>query len=281
MQDIIESFRAAMREDGIIYNGVIHADSELHRFHIEGNKAGSLNGAYKLHLDGIPAGFYQDWKSGIANNWKYQGGATRPDAVCAYMKKHYEFDARFRREVKTMAPLIAQKMLMESKPCPANHPYLVRKKIQPHNLRVGSENQILIPLIDATVQLTGLQQIYPDGKKRFIKGTVKKGSFWMLSSEKTSLIFICEGFATAASLYESTGHMVIVAFDAGNLIHVAPIVRGFAPEYEIIIAADNDEVGIKKAQEAAAMSNAKVSIPPEPGTDWNDFYCQMNKGSAA
>jgi len=62
---------------------------------------------------------------------------------------------------------------------------------------------------------------------------------------------------------------------------LSPIVRGFAPEHEIIIAADNDKVGIKKAQEAAVMSNAKVSIPPEPGTDWNDFYCQMTKEGAA
>ena len=53
----IESqFRQAMQTAGIHYSGEIVPDGKLHRFHIEGQKRGSKNGAYILHVDGYPAG---------------------------------------------------------------------------------------------------------------------------------------------------------------------------------------------------------------------------------
>lgn len=74
--EIIDAFRAAMREAGIEPPDSIRADGKLHRFHIAGHKHGSLNGAYKLHLDGIkPAGYFEDFKAGIKTNWKADGQA--------------------------------------------------------------------------------------------------------------------------------------------------------------------------------------------------------------
>ena len=73
----IESqFRQAMQAVGIHYSGEIIADGQLHRFHIEGHKQSRRNGAYKLHLDGCPAGYFEDWKTGIKQTWKYYGGSV-------------------------------------------------------------------------------------------------------------------------------------------------------------------------------------------------------------
>ena len=90
--------------------------------------------------------------------------------------------------------------------------------------------------------------------------------------KKTSTILIAEGFATAASLYESTGNQVFIAYDAGNLIHVARIVRAKNPTAEIIIAGDNDVSGTGQtaARAAALATNSKYILPPTVGHDWND-----------
>jgi putative DNA primase/helicase len=66
---------------------------------------------------------------------------------------------------------------------------------------------------------------------------------------------IAEGFATAAILHEATGQQVFIAFDAGNLINVAKLVRTKNPTAEIIIAGDNDESGTgQNAARAAALA---------------------------
>jgi putative DNA primase/helicase len=46
-------------------------------------------------------------------------------------------------------------------------------------------------------------------------------------ASRTALL-LAEGYATA-SLHEATGHPVAVAFDAGNLVHVAKALRALYP----------------------------------------------------
>ena len=43
------------------------------------------------------------------------------------------------------------------------------------------------------------------------------------------LILIAEGYATAASLHQATGHPVAVAFDAGSLAPVSAALRKLIP----------------------------------------------------
>ena len=66
---LIDQFRQAMQAFGIYYIGEIIADGKLHRFHIEGQKRGSLNGAYTLHLDNKPAGWFLDFTTGRSQIW--------------------------------------------------------------------------------------------------------------------------------------------------------------------------------------------------------------------
>lgn len=51
----------------------IQADGQIHRYTVEGDRAGSRNGAYCLHLDGRPAGYVMSWKTGKEEKeiWKY------------------------------------------------------------------------------------------------------------------------------------------------------------------------------------------------------------------
>ena len=73
-QQTVDEFRQEMQTAGIHYSGEIVPDGKLHRFHIEGHKQGSLNGAYTFHLDNRPAGWFMDYTTGLSQTWNSGGG---------------------------------------------------------------------------------------------------------------------------------------------------------------------------------------------------------------
>jgi putative DNA primase/helicase len=133
-------------------------------------------------------------------------------------------------------------------------------------------------------ETVGLQCIYPDGQKRFIKGTPKAGAYCVLGrpSKKGPIVF-AEGYATGASVHMATGMCVVVAFDCGNLLPVARKIRAAMPEAEFLFAADDDawtdgNPGMTAANECAAELGGHVVAPvwihsrPEKHTDFNDLH---------
>jgi putative DNA primase/helicase len=117
--------------------------------------------------------------------------------------------------------------------------------VQAHNLRQEGDN-LLVPMFDEHNNIRSVQIISPEGDKRFPKNSRKKGLYYPMLGDKPGAV-ICEGFATAASIQEATGYFVAVAFDCGNLLSVAEMLRAKLPDQEIIIAADNDKAGLLKA----------------------------------
>ena len=65
----IERFREAIVSTGLVPPEHIEADSRLHRFHVAGDKPGSRNGWYILHLDRHPAGAFGSWKLRGTHTW--------------------------------------------------------------------------------------------------------------------------------------------------------------------------------------------------------------------
>ncbi len=269
---VIDQFRHAMQAAGIQYGSEIIADGRLHRFHIEGHSLCSKNGAYTLHLDGRPAGFFQDYKSGLSQTWKKSGGSRVSYALLKQMK---ETKLKHESEIRQKHTTAADKAVYiwsQSKPITkqSDHAYLVKKRIEPHGARLYRES-LVIPIHNEADQLVNLQFINPEGGKRFLSGGRKRGCFHIIGdlSEK---ILIAEGFATGSSLHEDSGQRVVIAFDAGNLLPVAKNIRELAPDSEIIICGDNDKSGIgqSKAKEAALAIGGKILISPVPGQDWND-----------
>jgi putative DNA primase/helicase len=50
--------------------GVIQFDlPEMTRFHVAGDKRGTLNGYWRGFSDGLPAGVFGSWKTGQSHNW--------------------------------------------------------------------------------------------------------------------------------------------------------------------------------------------------------------------
>ncbi len=274
--DALEQFKNAMLDAGIHPPSCIIGDGLLHRFHVIGDNKGSLNGVYVLHMDGRASGYFQDFKQGIKQTWK-QSGKFMPlsDFQKQEFAKKKALD-EIKRDAEQAAThkLAANKALSiwtNAKPAPANHPYLVKKRIGIHGARLGRDNTLIIPLSNAKKELVNLQFISETGGKRFLSGGKKKGCFYSIG-DPTDKVLICEGFATGVSLFEDSGYLTVVAFDAGNLKEVAIVIKSLYPGSEIIICADNDESGIgeKKAREAALAIGCKYIIPPALG-DFNDM----------
>ena len=164
-------------------------------------------------------------------------------------------------------------------PAEESHPYLIKKRVKPFGIKQKGD-ELLIPVINSKGGICGLQRILPDGQKFFLTGTPVAGHFFSIKG-KQGLLYICEGFATGASIHKATGVNVICAFNSGNLVSVTKVVREANPEDKIVIAADNDQwtegnPGKTKGQEAAQVVGGYLIWPEfkdikgEP-TDFNDL----------
>ncbi|WNV04979.1 toprim domain-containing protein [Candidatus Methylospira mobilis] len=157
------------------------------------------------------------------------------------------------------------------------HAYLVKKGIQAHGTRIDAQGRLLVPVHGADGNIQSLQRIAPDGNKRFFSGgRMKRGHYWLGMPENGAILLIAEGFATGASLHESTGYSVCIAFSAWNLSSVAQMIRKQYPGARLLICGDDDtqtegNPGRTKATEAAESVAAGVVFPADAG-DFNDFH---------
>ena len=159
------------------------------------------------------------------------------------------------------------------------HPYLERKQVLSYGLRKDKHDNLVIPLKDGQGTIVGLQYISDEGEKRFLTGSKKSGSFFLLGREifnATDTLNYAEGYATAASIYADRSQPVVVAFDAYNLIKVAEVMYQYFPTHKHVFVADNDdsntgEIEAKKAASYIRKSGgyAQVQMPETKG-DYND-----------
>jgi putative DNA primase/helicase len=180
-------------------------------------------------------------------------------------------------------------------PAPDNHPYLTKKRIQAHGIGLLGEGYpdlpglvrkkgdvLVIPIANVRGKILSCQFIAGDGSKAYMAGSKQPGGFFYM--EGKSRLWICEGFATGASLQEDTGDTVACAFDTGGLNPVtAALTALYGQSREIIILADDDwqtdgNPGITKAKVAAQAYGIKFTHPDFTGfdrgpkdTDYNDL----------
>jgi putative DNA primase/helicase len=272
----------------------IEEDEQIHRVATLA-KPKRKNGWYVSYGDLLVMG---DWVTGITKVWKPQG-QQRSFIDAKRIKEAIDRSKQQKREVQQKAAINARVQYQQAQQV-AVHPYLSAKGLDTADGLKLAGKWLLVPLYDvATNQLVNLQRIAPDGTKLFLKGGQITGTGCpiQLMDEPSSRVFICEGYATAASIHHVTSQPVIAAMNAGNLMPVAKAVKQRWPEAEIVIAGDDDwlteqETGINpgtfKALEAANAIGAKVSFPPftledkKAGlTDWNDYYLATSNKAVA
>ncbi|MEY5099200.1 MAG: hypothetical protein RJA36_1919 [Pseudomonadota bacterium] len=287
----LAAFADAIRGAGLTPPERIEADGAIHRFSSSGRR-GDDAGRYCLHLDGVPAGWFQCWRTmDHAESWSAKDATEMTPAEQAAHRQRVEAMQAARKadqEQRQQRAKAEAARRWEAAAPAQNHPYLGRKGIQAHGARVEGY-LLLIPMhLTEGGTLQSLQVIDPTGGKRFLPGGRVKGCFCLLGEreeiEDGAELVICEGYATGASIREATGYPVAVAFNAGNLEAVALALRAKYPGARLILAADDDHrtegnPGITKATEAAQAVGARLAVPrfpedcrPDDATDFNDLH---------
>jgi putative DNA primase/helicase len=284
-------FRAALEARGIIAPANLIADGKIHRLPTT-DKPKKRDGAYLLHLDARPSGYFDHLSDGQGKvNWTYSGADLARvdiDALNAKIKADTNRRESERRASADAAAAGAAKTWERASSDCDGHPYLSRKGVKAHGLKRDGD-RLFVPLRNAAGDLRGLQTIFAekgeDGTdKRFGKGVSTTGcyhSFGKVGDDQ--VIAIVEGYATGATVHEATGWPVAVAFDCGNLLSVTQALRAKYPEGRIIVCCDDDykqkskNPGKIKGEEAAGKFGGVAVLPRWPdgfadrGSDFNDL----------
>jgi len=284
----VEGFTKHCEAQGLVIRDLI-ADGEIHRVPHISSKKGAVDGWYILHLSGkIPVGVAGCWKEPTFES-KWMADIGRSMSFSERLE-HDKWVAEFK--AKREADRVASQQVAAEKAedevstyadASADHPYLVRKRIEPHGIKIDRAGRLVVPVSDNQGEILSYQTIDAEGNKRFLKGGKIEGGFYELRGNR-KVIFIGEGFATCASIHQATGFTTLVAFDCGNLAKVAKSAKEMFLGSRIVICADNDQFtegnpGITKAKAAAGVVFGEIVYPtfnesdlPSKPTDFNDLH---------
>ncbi|MEW8436877.1 MAG: toprim domain-containing protein [Candidatus Thiodiazotropha taylori] len=259
----------------------------LHRFPGIGKQPSNRAGWCLLFDDGL-GGCFGDWSTGLSETWQAERDKPYSRAELAAFAQRVEVAKRRaeteRRTRQANAANRAAAIWNPATPAPGNHPYLIRKRIQPHGARLHKD-ALTLPILDFSGRLTSLQFIGTDGGKLLLSGGRKQGCFIPVAGDMklSTSIIICEGWATGCTLAEDDPTaLVLAAIDSGNLMPVAMAARNRWPSAKLVIAGDDDRLtagnpGATKSKAAAIASGALLALPlwpedaPKHLTDFNDL----------
>lgn len=247
---------------------------------------------------------YGDWRTGEKFKWSSMPFTPRFLPIHEELDETIEDEQRKKKEkfrgyfksiidsLDTIAtplncPYMAKKNIPKSKKLfVANKDLNIKKVSMNHDTkRLVHQGFLTIPKGSLIVpikstgercELVGIQYITPEGEKKFLTGSHMQGSSFAFGDvERAHHVFIAEGIGTAgaiANVLHGTDSVVYCAFNCGNMKKVVKILRDWIPSCKIIIAADNDDAGIKAAQKIAQDNNNVVIRYPEGvGKDFADL----------
>ena len=245
----------------------VYIDGNIHRFTPNGSK--DKDGWYVFsEVDGIVFGKAGDWRLGKDHDERYSPeGKISEETLSRMAEKQREIEEeRLQRKKSALARLTSEWDIL---PRCTNHPYLEKKKVQVHGDIRMTDKYMVIPMYDSEGNLINRQAISNDSSKRFGAFLETTGARYVI--EGSGATFLCEGYATGASIFEATGATVVVCFSANNLKNVSK-------DYpNATVVADNDisQTGEKEA----IKTGLKYILIPEEGMDANDYATTYGKES--
>lgn len=284
--DVQQQFLSFMSENGMEADpkkGLV-IDGSIGRAFVNLGGERKLSGWYQLWLDQqVPFGRIGDYRVSMDQPtaiWKPENRKRQTITKAEREEiKRLQKEVEIKKAVKYSKSAKRSQNLWEGyKDCEV-HPYLEKKKVLSYGLRIDDKDRLVIPLLDIDLSIVGLQYIDPEGKKLFLTGSKKSGSFFILGQEilkSSDKIYFCEGYATGASIYKDMEQPVFVAFDAYNLLPVVEKVFEVMKDRKFVFIADNDDskTGEKEAKKACQYiiknkGRADVLMPETQG-DYND-----------
>lgn len=260
----------------------IGAPNKFHRIAHNCAPGKSKAAFYIVRNEPFPRGSCGCFRCGLRFSWSGMSRPLTPEEQAA-VDKADELTARQQREMQEVIAAGLAIIYADLPSCPPDHPYLVKKGIQPHGARIFLDH-VVIALRDVAGKIWSTQGIDKDSAKKFEPGARVKGCFWSIGNlQEAAQILVCEGYATACTLHEATGLPVAAAMFANNLLPVCKAIRNAYPRTPITVCADSDRhtkdnPGLAAADDAALSIGAVCASPDFKGypddsshTDFNDL----------
>jgi N12 class adenine-specific DNA methylase/antirestriction protein ArdC/phage/plasmid primase-like uncharacterized protein len=216
-----EEFSEALRSLGCVVSGEHPImDGTKHRITVDGDKTSEKSGFYVGHLDGHPAGYIKNNRTGVDMKWKSKGYALDPEEKAQMQaeaaNKLRDREVALQAKQKAVA-LDVVALLGVSEAAPLDHPYLVSKQARAGGLRVVpsastvlpdntniiigkdwkesaalreshpdklvfTEGDLLVPAYDTDGAVWTAQTIQGSGRKMFAKDSVKQANFHVVGA---------------------------------------------------------------------------------------------------
>ncbi|WP_347990332.1 strawberry notch-like NTP hydrolase domain-containing protein [Methylomonas sp. AM2-LC] len=222
-----DEFTEALRSVGCIVKGDHPImDGKKHRIETTGDKAGEKAGFYFVHMDGHPAGFIQNNRTGEKLKWKAKGYALsegdkaklQAESATKLQGRQEEENARHQAVAGAVRQLLAV-----APPAQESHQYLQSKQARPGDLTVVPNDagglpadsivligknwkeskelreqykdklvftagDMLVAASDINGDVQSVQSIQSNGRKMFATGGQKQGTFHVVGGDGLNAI---------------------------------------------------------------------------------------------
>ncbi|MCP5252630.1 MAG: DUF1738 domain-containing protein [Burkholderiales bacterium] len=229
--DVQAEFATILRDNGcIVEDNHPIMDGLSHRIKVEGDRPGEKSGFYVVHMDGHPAGYFNNHRTKVEIRWRAKGYTLTEAQKAAFAAqvaiKQQERKAEQQAQHVKVAQAIKE-LLVIALPANGDHPYLQDKNARPGSLKVVPQNtdglpqdsiikicsdrqeikavreqhpdslvfvagDLLLPIYDANGDIWSAQTIQPNGTKLFAAGSQKEGHFHVVDGNNQELVGLTE-----------------------------------------------------------------------------------------
>ncbi|EHW1391805.1 hypothetical protein K1J91_005365, partial [Salmonella enterica] len=276
--DALTQFTDFLHANGADVPDKVIMDGTRQRIRMRDDKPGKKSCTYVGHLDGLPNGWFNDFRDGgkdELSTWYFSG--EEGDPVASLHMKAVTAQSQWDRAE-------AKRVLQDKKAgnvryvhgkfgqAGHQHPYLLKKGVQAaRGVHIDNKQRLLIPLQNADGVMRSMQTIDPEGNKRLTKDAEKSGNFFVVGGTlKNGRPIVCaEGYATAASGAMALRMPVVMAIDSGNLVKVAERLHQKYPDSPMLFLGDDDppkphrpgNPGKEAAEKAARLTGGIAVLP--------------------
>ncbi len=219
-------FTDLLRANGCIVDGNHPImDGNKQRIKVNGDKPGEKSGFYVAHLDGHPAGYFMNNRSGVQTHWKAKGYSLtdeqKAELVAQVAIKQQNRKAE-QHELHLKVAKAITELLAVAPVVVAEHLYLKNKNARPGGLKMVPQNanvlpagsiikigrdykeskqlrednpesivltagDLLLPAQDINGKIWSVQTIQPSGAKFFATGSKKESNFYVVDDNNQGL----------------------------------------------------------------------------------------------
>jgi len=219
-------FADLLRAQGCLVDGNHPVmDGSKHRIKVIGDKSSEKSGFYVAHLDGHPAGYFKNNRTGIETRWKAKGYSLTDEqkAELVLQAAIKQQNRKAEQHAQQLRVSDAIKELLAIAPAAgSDHPYLLDKHARPGDLRIVPQNandlptdsiikighswqevkalreenpdsivltagDLLLAAQDIQEQIWSVQTIQASGAKLFVAGSRKENNFHIVGNNGQGL----------------------------------------------------------------------------------------------